>query len=98
MAKDPIIFALANPVPEIFPHEALREGALIVATGRSDFPNQINNSLVFPGIFKGLLSSGAKEVSMNVKAAAALAIANSVREEELSTTNIVPESLNPDIP
>lgn len=75
MAKDPIVFAMANPVPEIMPDEAKRGGALIVATGRSDFSNQINNSLAFPGIFKGALDSGATRITKDMKLAAAYALA-----------------------
>ena len=96
MAPNPIIFALANPTPEILPPDAERLGAFIVATGRSDFANQINNSLVFPGIFRGLLATGVQSVTMEVKQATALAIANSVRNP--SPKNIIPESLDPDIP
>lgn len=80
MNPDPIIFALANPEPEIFPEEALAAGAAIVGTGRSDFPNQINNALVFPGIFRGLLDSGIKKVTTEMKIAAAIAIAYLVKK------------------
>lgn len=79
MNKNPIIFAMANPEPEILPKEALRAGAFIVGTGRSDFPNQINNALVFPGIFKGLLDYNKKKVSIKAKLKASLAIAYSVK-------------------
>lgn len=79
MNDDPIIFAMANPVPEIMPEKALRAGADIVGTGRSDFPNQINNALVFPGLFKGLLDGWKTRVTMDMKIAAALAIAYSVK-------------------
>lgn len=78
MAKDPIIFALANPIPEIMPEEAYRGGAAVVGTGRSDLPNQINNVLCFPGIFRGALDAGASEINMTMKLAAAYAIAECV--------------------
>ncbi len=90
MAQDPVIFALANPVPEIMPDEAKEGGAKIVATGRSDFPNQINNVLGFPGIFRGLLDTGATRVTTSMKIAAAKAIASVVKEEELSEDYIIP--------
>lgn len=90
MNEKAIVFALANPTPEILPNEAINAGAFIAATGRSDFPNQINNSLVFPGIFKGLLQCGVKKVSMEVKQATSIAIANSVTKDKLSTINIIP--------
>jgi malate dehydrogenase (oxaloacetate-decarboxylating) len=80
MAKDPIIFAMANPVPEIMPDEAKAAGAAIVATGRSDFPNQVNNSLAFPGIFRGALDNGVKAITDQHKIAAAEAIASLVSE------------------
>jgi malate dehydrogenase (oxaloacetate-decarboxylating) len=80
MNKDPIIFAMANPDPEILPHDAKEAGALIVATGRSDFPNQVNNVLGFPGIFRGLLDAKAKRVTREIKIAAAKAIASLVKE------------------
>lgn len=90
MNKDSIIFALANPTPEIDPEEAKAGGARIVATGRSDFENQINNVLVFPGIFKGVLEVRAKDISSEIKIAAARGIANLVKKEELSEDYIVP--------
>ena len=80
MNQNPIIFAMANPDPEIMPGEALKAGAAIVGTGRSDFPNQINNALVFPGIFRGLLDSWARKVTEKMKLAAAVAIAYSVKQ------------------
>lgn len=80
MNKQPIIFALANPIPEIFPEEAYSEGAILVGTGRSDYPNQINNALVFPGIFKGLLETGTKKVTNELKISAANALAESVKK------------------
>jgi malate dehydrogenase (oxaloacetate-decarboxylating) len=79
MNENPFIFAMANPIPEIMPDLAYEVGASIVGTGRSDFPNQINNALVFPGIFKGLLSCGAKQVTTKMKLATALAIAYSIK-------------------
>ncbi len=94
MADRPIIFALANPTPEIMPHEAKAGGAYIVGTGRSDFPNQINNALGFPGIFRGLLDSGAKRFTKEAKIAAADAIAAAVPEIELSQEKIVPYVLD----
>jgi malate dehydrogenase (oxaloacetate-decarboxylating) len=95
---NPIIFALANPVPEIYPAEALEAGAYIVGTGRSDFPNQINNSLAFPGIFRAVLDVRATEVTMDMKLAAAKAIAHMIPQEQLSTTYIMPDPLDYDIP
>jgi malate dehydrogenase (oxaloacetate-decarboxylating) len=94
MAEKPIVFALANPEPEIMPDKALSYGAFIVGTGRSDFPNQINNVLAFPGIFKGVLSIRAKEITEKMKLAAAYAIANVIPEHELKTDNIIPSPLN----
>jgi malate dehydrogenase (oxaloacetate-decarboxylating) len=88
MAKNPIVFALANPVPEIMPEEARKGGAVIVATGRSDFPNQINNALVFPGLFKGLLEAGIKDISPKMKTGVAEAIAQLVPNP--SPENIIP--------
>lgn len=94
MNRDAIIFAMANPVPEIMPDEALAAGARIVGTGRSDFPNQINNVVAFPGIFKGALDGRAAQITEDMKLAAALAIAGLVKEEELSETNIMPEAFD----
>lgn len=79
MNKEPIIFAMANPVPEIMPDKAIRAGAVIVGTGRSDFPNQINNALVFPGVFRGLLDNNVKKIDNRIKLAVALAIAYSIK-------------------
>lgn len=90
MANDPIIFAMANPIPEIMPEEAKKGGARIVATGRSDFPNQINNVLVFPGIFRGALDVRASDITEEMKIAAAKAIASIISEEELSEDYIIP--------
>jgi malate dehydrogenase (oxaloacetate-decarboxylating) len=80
MAKDPIVFALANPIPEIMPEDALRAGAAVVATGRSDFPNQVNNSLAFPGIFRGALDRGVREITDDMKLAAAKKLAALVKK------------------
>ena len=94
MAKDPILLAMANPVPEIMPDIALAHGAAVVGTGRSDFPNQINNVLVFPGLFKGALSCGAVQITEGMKHAAARALADLVPPEQLSPTRILPSPLN----
>ena len=94
MAKDPLVFACANPTPEIFPEEALAAGAKVVGTGRSDYPNQINNVLAFPGIFRGALDVRAKEINDEMKVAAAYAIAGLVSEEELRTDYILPSALD----
>ena len=90
MAKDPVIFAMANPVPEIMPDEAKEAGARIVGTGRSDFPNQINNVLAFPGIFRGSLDVRASDINDEMKIAAAKAIASLVTDDELSPDYIIP--------
>lgn len=90
MAKDPIIFAMANPVPEIMPEDAIEAGAKIVGTGRSDFPNQINNVLAFPGIFRGALDVRASDINEEMKIAAAKAIASIVTDEELSPEYVIP--------
>ncbi|WP_332733931.1 NAD(P)-dependent malic enzyme [Flavihumibacter sp.] len=95
MAKDPIIFALANPTPEIFPEEAFQGGAAVVATGRSDFPNQVNNVLCFPGIFRGALDAGASRITMAMKLAAAHAIASCVEDPMHDT--IIPSPLDPSV-
>ena len=95
MAKDPIIFAMANPTPEIFPAEALDAGAAVVATGRSDFPNQVNNCLGFPGIFRGALDVRAKKINEEMKLAASGALASLVGDEELSSSYIIPSPLDP---
>ena len=95
MNKDAIIFAMANPVPEIMPDVAKAAGARVVGTGRSDFPNQVNNVVAFPGIFKGALEGRAKQITEEMKLAAALAIANLVPDDELSDTNILPEAFDP---
>jgi malate dehydrogenase (oxaloacetate-decarboxylating) len=80
MANDAIVFALANPIPEIMPHDALTAGAMVVATGRSDFPNQINNSLAFPGIFRGALDRGVTKITDEIKLEAAKKIASMVQK------------------
>lgn len=92
MNKDAIIFAMANPIPEIFPEEAKAAGARIVGTGRSDYSNQINNVLAFPGIFRGALDVRATEINEEMKIAAAYAIANFVSIEELSEEKILPKA------
>ncbi len=94
MASDPIVFAMANPTPEIYPDDARAAGAVVVATGRSDFPNQINNCLGFPGIFRGALDVRASDIDEAMKLAAAYALAGLVSEEELSPEKIIPEALD----
>lgn len=94
MNKDPIIFALANPIPEIFPDEAIAAGAFIVATGRSDFPNQINNSLAFPGIFRAAVDTNSGNITTEMKVAAAVGIASLVKSDELRRDFIMPASLD----
>ena len=95
MNKDAIIFAMANPVPEIMPDVAKAAGAKVVGTGRSDFPNQVNNVIAFPGIFKGALEGRATQISEDMKLAAALAIANLIPDDEVSDVNILPEAFDP---
>lgn len=90
MDRDPIIFAMANPVPEIMPDEAKEAGAVVVGTGRSDFPNQVNNVLVFPGFFKGLLRVGATKVTQKMKIRAAEALASVITDEELNADYVLP--------
>ncbi len=97
MNRDSILFALANPVPEIMPDAAKAAGARIVGTGRSDFPNQVNNVVAFPGIFKGALEGRAAQITEEMKLAAAQAIAGLVPEEALSEDNIMPEPFNPKV-
>lgn len=92
MAKDPIIFAMANPTPEIMPDVAKAAGAAVVGTGRSDFPNQVNNVLAFPGIFRGALDAGAPTISESMKIAAAHALADAV--QDLSADSVIPDSLD----
>lgn len=95
MNKDAIIFAMANPVPEIMPDVAKAAGARVVGTGRSDFPNQVNNVIAFPGIFKGALEGRATQITEEMKLAAALAIANLIPDSEVSDVNILPEAFDP---
>ena len=95
MAKDSILFTMANPDPEILPHLAKEAGAKVVGTGRSDFPNQVNNVLVFPGIFKGALEGRAPQITEEMKLATAKAIAGLVPDEELNEDNILPEAFDP---
>lgn len=97
MNKDSIFFAMANPTPEIMPDLARKAGAAVVGTGRSDFPNQINNVMAFPGIFRGALDVKASEINEEMKMAAALAIAETLPDAELSAEKIVPDALDPDI-
>ena len=95
MAPNPVVFAMANPTPEIFPDEALAAGAAVVATGRSDFPNQVNNCLGFPGIFRGALDVRARCINEEMKLAASEALASLVSESELSREYIIPSALDP---
>lgn len=97
MNKDAILFAMANPVPEIMPDVAKDAGARVVGTGRSDFPNQVNNVVAFPGIFKGALEGRATKITEEMKLAAANAIASLVPDDELSDDNIMPEAFNPKV-
>ncbi|NFD75853.1 NAD-dependent malic enzyme [Clostridium botulinum] len=94
MNKDSIIFAMANPTPEIMPDLAKEAGAKVIGTGRSDFPNQVNNVLAFPGIFKGALDVRAKEINEEMKIAAAYAIASMIRDEDLNEDNVIPYALD----
>ena len=95
MNPDAILFAMANPVPEIMPDLAKAAGARVVGTGRSDFPNQVNNVVAFPGIFKGALEGRATQITEKMKLAAALAIASLVPEDQLNEDNIMPEAFDP---
>lgn len=97
MARDPIIFACANPTPEIFPQEAKDAGAAVVSTGRSDYPNQVNNVLCFPGIFRGALDVRASQITENMKIASAYALAGLVSDEELCADYILPRAFDPRI-
>ena len=97
MAKDAIVFAMANPDPEIMPNLALEAGARVVGTGRSDFPNQINNVLAFPGIFRGALDARASDINEAMKIAAVYAIANLIPDSEITEENIIPFALNKEI-
>ncbi len=95
MADDPIVFAMANPVPEIYPEDALAAGAAVVGTGRSDFPNQVNNVIAFPGIFKGALEARAERITEPMKLAAAKALAALVSPDELSPDFVMPDPFDP---
>jgi malate dehydrogenase (oxaloacetate-decarboxylating) len=95
MNRDAIIFACANPTPEIFPDDARAGGARVISTGRSDYPNQINNVLAFPGIFRGTFDVRASDINEEMKMAAALALAALVPEEELNENNIMPQAFDP---
>lgn len=94
MADQPIVLAMANPVPEIMPEEAKKAGVAVMGTGRSDFPNQINNVLAFPGIFRGALDVRAKDINDAMKLAAAYAIASIIPDDELTPDNIIPNSFH----
>ena len=95
MNKDAIIFAMANPEPEILPDLAREAGAAVVGTGRSDYPNQINNVLIFPGLFKGALAARAKRITEEMKTAAAFALAGIIKDDELAADYIIPSALYP---
>jgi len=97
MNKDAIIFAMANPTPEIMPDEAKAAGARVIGTGRSDFPNQVNNVLAFPGIFRGALDVRAKEINEEMKLAAAYAIANYIKDEDVNENNVIPSALDKNV-
>lgn len=97
MAKDPIVFAMANPEPEIYPDDAIKAGAAVVGTGRSDFPNQVNNILAFPGIFRGALNCRADKITEEMKEAAAIAIADVLPEQELRSDYVLPDPFNRDV-
>ncbi len=97
MAKDPIVFPLANPIPEIDPKLAKQGGAIIVGTGSNQYPNQINNALVFPGLFKGALAAGAKKITIEMMASASEAIAHYITDEKLTHDYIVPSVLNEEV-
>ena len=95
MNQDAILFAMANPVPEIMPDKAKAAGARVVGTGRSDFPNQVNNVVAFPGIFKGALEGRAAQITEEMKLATAKAIASLVPDDQLNEDNILPEAFDP---
>jgi malate dehydrogenase (oxaloacetate-decarboxylating) len=96
MAKDPIVFALANPIPEITYEEAMASRPdVLMSTGRSDYPNQINNVLAFPGIFRGTFDARAKDINEEMKVAAARALADIISDEELSADYIIPKAFDP---
>lgn len=94
MNKDAILFAMANPIPEIMPDEAKAAGARVIGTGRSDFPNQVNNVLAFPGVFRGALDVRAREINEEMKIAAAYAIASMIKDEDLNENNVIPSALD----
>jgi malate dehydrogenase (oxaloacetate-decarboxylating) len=95
MNRDAIIFACANPTPEIFPEEAKAAGAAVVSTGRSDYPNQINNVLAFPGIFRGTFDVRASDINEEMKMAAAKALAELISDEDLNADYIIPKAFDP---
>jgi malate dehydrogenase (oxaloacetate-decarboxylating) len=95
MNKDAIVFACANPTPEIFPDDAKAGGAVVIATGRSDFPNQINNVLAFPGIFRGTFDVRASDINDEMKIAAAYALASLIPAEELNAEYVIPKAFDP---
>ena len=95
MNKDAIIFACANPTPEIFPEDAKAGGARVISTGRSDYPNQINNVLAFPGIFRGTFDVRASDINEEMKMAAAMALAGLISDEDLSADYIIPQAFDP---
>ena len=97
MNEDPIIFAMANPTPEIMPDLAKEAGAKVIGTGRSDYPNQVNNVLAFPGIFRGALDVQSTHINEEMKKAAVLAIANTVADEDLSYDYVIPDAFNPEV-
>lgn len=97
MSGDPIVFALANPVPEIWPWEARGAGARVVATGRSDLPNQVNNSLVFPGLFRGVLDSRARAITDGMVVSAAVELSKIAEDEGLSEDHILPSMASEDV-
>jgi len=97
MNRDSIIFAMANPTPEIMPDEAKAAGARVIGTGRSDFPNQVNNVLAFPGIFRGALDVRAREINEEMKLAAAYAIANYIKDEDVNENNVIPSALDKNV-
>ena len=94
MNKDAVIFAMANPTPEIMPEDALAGGAKIVGTGRSDYPNQINNVLVFPGLFKGALRAKSRKITEEMKLAAARGLASLITDEEMNENYIIPDAFD----
>ena len=97
MNRDAIVFACANPTPEIFPEDAKAGGAAVISTGRSDFPNQINNVLAFPGIFRGTFDVRASDINEEMKMAAAMALANLISDEELNADYIIPYAFDPKV-